>query len=211
MLSAIFKLLAAATAAFAIPASPRLNAALVPQAVPGPWCKNFGGGGFDVAFNFSLSAFNSTLDLEGEPLVFGQAGAVDGAEFKVFSTFASFPFNDFPTLSLNQGILKPDGDVSASNSGVADGTEPTFVFTTLDLPPPAQIWCGVASTSAHGGGTGNPQLAVNGDVDSFSLCRTGDQPTAQVNVVYKATADNFGAYIFDSCFPVKLEMVGLLD
>ena len=68
-----------------------------------------------------------------------------------------------------------------------------------------------ASTSAEGGGTGNPVLAVNNDADSFSLCRVTNDPNSQVNVVYNASTNNLGEYVFDTCYPVWLEMVGLLD
>ena len=88
MLAFAFAYLAAAAAVSASPVNVGrrgLNSELVPLTEPGPWCDGLGGGAFDIAHNFSLSAFNSTLDLVGEPLVFGQAGAVDGASFKVFS------------------------------------------------------------------------------------------------------------------------------
>ena len=55
---------------------------------------------------------------------------------------------------------------------------------------------------------GLPQLALNGDTDSFALCPPATAP-GQVNVIYKPTADNFGAYDFDACVAVKLHMVGL--
>ncbi|TCD71103.1 hypothetical protein EIP91_000197 [Steccherinum ochraceum] len=213
MLSLALAHLAVLTAVFASPVSldrRGLSLERVPAIAPGNACDGFGAGAFDTAYNFTLSAFNSTLDLKGEQLVLGQAGAIDGASFAVLSTFKSYHYDDFPSLSLLQGGLKPDGDRPGSAGEVADGTEPGFIIE--DNPPaPAPIYCGLASTSAHGGGTGNPQLAVNHDADSFSLCRTGTEATAQVNVVYKPTPDNFDKYIYDSCYPVKLEMVGLTD
>lgn len=57
---------------------------------------------------------------------------------------------------------------------------------------------------AHGG---YPQLALNGDTDSFSLCPTQTTVGAQVNVVYKATLNNYGQYIYAQCYPVKLYML----
>jgi len=218
MLALTFAQLAAATAALASPLSninhviPRgLNAQRVPAIAPGTSCEGLGAGAFDTAYNFSVSAFNSSFDLVGTPLVLGQAGATTGAEFKVFSTYESYPYNDFPTISMAQGGLTVDGEDSGAGVEVQDGDEPTFVITNLNTPAPAQVYCGLASTSAHGGGTGNPELAVNHDADSFALCRTGDSPIAQVNVVYKPTPNNTGSYIYDSCYPVKLQMVGLND
>ncbi len=53
---------------------------------------------------------------------------------------------------------------------------------------------------------GNSVLAVNGVMDGFSLCKQWDADNAQVNVVYKASANGFG-YIFDSCQPVFIELL----
>lgn len=51
-------------------------------------CDGLGGGGFDNASNFTVAAFNRTqpnANNTGAPLVLGQAGAILGAEFEVFS------------------------------------------------------------------------------------------------------------------------------
>ncbi len=73
-----------ATAAFAMPASKRQE--------PGPWCDGLGAGAFDVASGFSLAAYNTSTpnaNTTGAPLVFGQAGATDGASYKVLSVIPS--------------------------------------------------------------------------------------------------------------------------
>ena len=49
---------------------------------------------------------------------------------------------------------------------------------------------------------------MNGTADDFWLCPTGG-PTAQVNIVYKPTADNYGEYEFEACYNVRLYMLGL--
>ena len=54
----------------------------------GSWCDGLGGGAFDVANNFTLAALYRDLpnaNDTGVPIVVGQAGAVDGEEFKVLS------------------------------------------------------------------------------------------------------------------------------
>ena len=58
------------------------------RAILGPWCDNLGGGAFDNVSNFTVAAYNTTgtnTNTTGAPLVLGQAGAIDGASFKVFS------------------------------------------------------------------------------------------------------------------------------
>ena len=51
------------------------------------------------------------------------------------------------------------------------------------------------------GDAGLPLLAVNNDADSFSLCQT----TFENVVYYKAAPDR--GYDFDSCYPVKLQIL----
>ncbi|OBZ72803.1 hypothetical protein A0H81_06940 [Grifola frondosa] len=196
--------LALAGTSLALPAPPR-------RREPGAWCNNLGGGAFDIAYNFTLAAYNSTgtnTNSTGVPLVLGQAGATTGEEIKALSTYASFPYNDFPNLSLLEGALIPNGQATASDANVTAGEPPNFVVTNLNPPAPAQIYCAIADTDPAGGGTGYPILAVHGDPDSFSLCATGTSPRAQNNVVYKASANALG-YDFSSCYPVRLQLVGL--
>lgn len=64
-----------------------------------------------------------------------------------------------------------------------------------------------ADTDPAGGGTGLPLFAVNGKTDLFSLCKTDSSATALNNIVYNATADNLGAYEFDSCYRVVIQLI----
>ncbi|KAJ3490100.1 hypothetical protein NLI96_g1686 [Meripilus lineatus] len=173
-----------------------------------PGCVGLGGGAFDNISSFTLAAYNKTLpnaNSTGAPLVLGQAGAIVGASFKVLSTYASYPYDDYPGLTMvNGGIVRGD---SLVGTNITAGRFPGFILTGIDLPPPAQIYCGLASTSAHGGGTGFPKLAAFGDTESWSLCPNGNGPFKQVNVVYKATPDNFGSYIYDQCYAVDLQII----
>lgn len=68
------------------------------------------------------------------------------------------------------------------------------------------IICLKAQTDPDKGG--EPRLGVHGDADSFSLCRTSDSPSAMDVVVYNATRDG-GEYVYDTCRPVSLRMMGL--
>ncbi|GBE78920.1 hypothetical protein BKA93DRAFT_829460 [Sparassis latifolia] len=180
----------------------------------GSWCANLGGGAFDTARNFTLSAFNATTpDSGGAQLVLGQAGSTEGKEFGVLSTFASYPYNQFPSFSLNSGALLPNYEESgmySSDLSVAAGSPPTFEYSTQsqDLDPSAQIYCAVADTDPNGGSM-YPMLAVNEQTDGFSLCLTGDGANAQNNVVFQPTADNNGEYVYSSCYPVFVRLLGL--
>lgn len=77
--------LALAATSWALPAMFNLN---IPRSVPGPQCDGLGPGAFDIAYNFTLAAYNTTFpnaNSTGSPLVLGQAGAIPGASFKVLS------------------------------------------------------------------------------------------------------------------------------
>ncbi|KAI0692696.1 hypothetical protein C8T65DRAFT_669343 [Cerioporus squamosus] len=188
----------AATATVALPAAKRDLA---------PSCNLLGGGAFDTATNFTLAAWNTTLpnaNNTGVPLVLGQAGAIPGAEFKVLSTFASYPFNQYPSMSLDKGRLIPHGtNVAPAQAGtVPDGSEPGFVTSnTVDPEQGPQIYCAVADIDPAGHGTGHPFLAVNGDTDSFALCKDGSQN----NVVFKPTSGK--SYDVASCYAVKVQLI----
>ena len=83
MIFAGLALLSAAIAA--VSAAPALETR---QNTPGPQCAGLGLSAFDIAYNFTLAALNTTgtpANDTGVPLVLGQAGAIDGAEFKVLS------------------------------------------------------------------------------------------------------------------------------
>ena len=237
------------------------------RAILGPWCDNLGGGAFDNVSNFTVAAYNTTgtnTNTTGAPLVLGQAGAIDGASFKVFSvsrTLCQVPTTlgvspvlpaaymhmcvDVRDVSLQPVPLHcprrrpshperprhvPDchqrhhrglrGDLRREQLGrpyperadlVCRGefNSPCLLSSahpprrlerdplTLILPFPARQ----VDTDPSGHGTGHPFLAVNSDTDSFSLCMLNSQN----NVVYKAAAGN--AYDFDSCYPVKLQLI----
>jgi len=195
-------------------------AAPTARQIPSGPCANFIGG-FANATSFTLAALNVTLpnaNTTGAPLVLGQAGAVDGAEFEALSTWASYQFNQWPSLTLTNGGLTgnmdpPNTQGTTVSGGAANSTEVGFETTSFEGHPsaPSPVFCGVADTDPAGGGTGFPQLALNGHTDLFSLCMTGPagSPGSQNNVVYNASATNSAGFIFDTCYSVVLQMINL--
>ncbi|KAI0819734.1 hypothetical protein BC628DRAFT_1401273 [Trametes gibbosa] len=191
----------------AISAVAAFPAVKLPRAAPGPWCNGLGVGAFDEATNVTLAAWNSTgtnTNSTGAPLVLATGGSITGIEFRRMATWASFPFNDFPTVSLVNGTLIPNGEhtTPAQATIVEEGSQIGFVLRNSANPlQGAQIYCGVADVDPAGHGTGHPFLAVNGDTDSFQLCKVGSQ-----NVVFWKPIPDHGED-FASCYPIKVQII----
>ncbi|KAI0764149.1 hypothetical protein BD413DRAFT_483041 [Trametes elegans] len=171
-------------------------------------CAKFGAGGFDEAPNFTLTAWNvdgSNDNSTGVPLVLASGGATSGGSFLRLATWASYPYNQYPTLSLADGTLipnAPEGVTPAKASNVDDGAQLGFVSNNNVNPADgAKIYCAVADTDPAGHGTGHAFLAVNGDTGSFSLCKDGSQ-----NVVYYKAAEG-NSYDYSSCYPVRVQLI----
>ncbi|KAH9946590.1 hypothetical protein B0H21DRAFT_742874 [Amylocystis lapponica] len=134
--------LALASLALAAPAL-----ALPTRESTGAWCAGLGAGAFDTASNFTLAAHNTTAPAPGAALVLGQAGAIAGAQFGVLSTYASYPYDAWPTFALAAGALLPvpadASAVPASDVPVSAGAQPGWIITSRDPPAPAQIYCAV--------------------------------------------------------------------
>ncbi|KAI0791925.1 hypothetical protein C8Q75DRAFT_804978 [Abortiporus biennis] len=162
----------------------------------GPTCASLAAASLSFlnSSNFMLTAFFNNLpndNITGVPLVLGENGGADGKEFRVLSTFASFPSNDYPTINMINGGLVASGPDRLNAVGTAVGTNAEISFTVANPPvAPADIYCGIPSTSANG--CDNCQfarLSIETDTDSFSLCRP-TTPGGQVNVVYKADSSD---------------------
>ncbi|KZT63555.1 hypothetical protein DAEQUDRAFT_680177 [Daedalea quercina L-15889] len=201
MFSSLLALLAVTSIALASPLAPRTGA----------WCEGLGIT-YDTSYNFTLAALNTTLanaNSTGAPLVPGQNGATDGAEYEVLSTWATYPYLDFPTMSLVDGVLTPNSanGVPSYDMQAIEG-QPLQFFTTSESSsgPSAQIYCAIVDTDPDFQGL--PLLAVNGEADNFALCMSGDESYAQNNVVWRPTADNNGMYLYETCYNVTLQLVG---
>ncbi|KAI0076673.1 hypothetical protein K474DRAFT_1597602 [Panus rudis PR-1116 ss-1] len=180
----------------------------------GPWCDGLGGGAFDTASGFSLTAFRTSGDSTGIPIITASSGSTSQINSGVLADPASLPSpaSDFTlatTFNLSEGKLLPSPNFY--NQPVADidvqpGNAISFAFSNTQLPAAAQVYCAAAITDANGGFA--PILALHNDVDSFSICteKFGNHPMNLV--VYKASADS-ESFDFSTCFPVKLQLVGV--
>ncbi|KAH7876630.1 uncharacterized protein C8R40DRAFT_1097973 [Lentinula edodes] len=136
--------------------------------------------------NFTLAALNVTLpnvNLTGAPLVLGTAGAIDGESFDVTSTYASYPYNDFPSLALVDGNLRA---FSRQGSWHTNASVP-LLHGSLDWTT-SSLYSSAASTAFTAeSGTGNfSVLAFNGTANLWYLCPS-DAPGLPQNSVYYNT------------------------
>lgn len=113
----------------------------------------------------------------------------------VLSTWVSYPYNDVPLQDGGSPRLTRLARIAEAGLAI------------LGVAPPYQVYCAVMNDDPAQGRY--PLLPVNGDTDSLSLCPSGSYAGEQVNVIYQATADNYGAYLYDECVSVKLHIVGL--
>ncbi|KAI0933310.1 hypothetical protein AcV7_004817 [Taiwanofungus camphoratus] len=178
-------------------------------------CTGLGQDAYDTASDFTLTAYNLTLpnaNTTGAPLVLGSgpAGTSGQASVAVLVTYASYSRNDWPgpNMTLASGALTPapEGGLVASNTNVTAGDAVSFIVTDPQFSSPGpQIYCAVPQTDESD--LEWVALAVNGDTQDFSLCTTVDG-SAQDNVIYHATVDNGGQYDYDSCYSIRVQLVG---
>ncbi|KAJ4483870.1 hypothetical protein J3R30DRAFT_1844026 [Lentinula aciculospora] len=139
------------------------------------------------AKNFTLAALNTTLpnaNSTGAPLVLGAAGGIDGGSIEVTSTYASFPYNMFPSLGLQEGNLLAFSDQqilhTSANVPLLHGSLDWFTSSIYNSTGSA------AFTAASGSGDFSV-LAFNGSADSWYLCPS-DAPGKPQNSVYYNTS-----------------------
>ncbi|KAI9058911.1 hypothetical protein FKP32DRAFT_1596783 [Trametes sanguinea] len=190
--------------AVAITAAASTMAHPMARASSNPACDGLGAGAFDTASSFTIGAINTTLpnaNITGAPIVVNSAGATKDASFWHLGTWAQYPSPlQYTSISLVNGTLIIDGDgaTPAQATTVDAGNSLEWFSRSTAVPSEgAQIYCAVSPP----GNQGSPILAVNGDTDSFSLCQTSFE-----NVVYYKAAPDRG-YDFDSCYPVKLQLI----
>ncbi|KAJ3726865.1 hypothetical protein C8R42DRAFT_394792 [Lentinula raphanica] len=139
------------------------------------------------AQNFTLAALNTTLpnaNTTGAPLVLGTAGGIDGGSMEVTSTYASYPYNDFPSLGLANGTLsafsKQQSLRTTAYVPLLHGSLDWFTSSIYSTDP------STAFTAVSGSGNFST-LAFNGTADLWYLCPS-DMPGLPQNSVYFNTS-----------------------
>ncbi|KAF8637051.1 hypothetical protein AX16_010906 [Volvariella volvacea WC 439] len=169
----------------------------------------------ELSYRFTLAAVNVTYtpgaNSIGAPLVLGQNGVSGGIAFHVTSTYYSYPYNSYPSISLTNSQLKAyrsDG-TTMTNSTMSTSTNPITGFTRTSLSwwtssiytgPGPQVFSALLPDPASTGSY--PLLAVYGDADNWSLCGTGNYPLAQTNLYYNVAAN-------DDCYRVRVNILPL--
>ncbi|KAL0959058.1 hypothetical protein HGRIS_014358 [Hohenbuehelia grisea] len=185
----------------------------------------------DLPYNFTLAAWNTTLpntNSTGAPLVLGQNGATSGFSLQVTSTWASYPYNEYPVLSLIGGTLRAytrQGEWITNATSVFAGRPMGWVTTRMRTTAvaakdfavtPLQSGTVPQPSPAPGPGASvpaetEPELPLLyglGTADLWSLCPTGSGPFAQTNVVFNASASPpWAGYNPADCFSVRLHIV----
>ncbi|KAJ7136391.1 hypothetical protein C8R43DRAFT_894048 [Mycena crocata] len=169
----------------------------------------------DLPCSFTLAAWNATRDNSnstGVPLVLGQDGATDGASYEVTSTYASYPYNVYPTISLSNGSLRAyraSGSWLTNATAVTSGGLLSWYTSALFDHGAARIYTAVQAST-------NPRrlraLAAYGTDNLWSLCPF-DGALPQTNIVFNVSADrdpglNLG-FNPRRCWKVRIHLVPL--
>ncbi|KAF9042956.1 hypothetical protein BJ165DRAFT_1348900 [Panaeolus papilionaceus] len=169
----------------------------------------------NLKYPFTLAAFNDTLpksNSTGAPLVLGQAGSTRGLYFYVTSTYASYPYNDYPELALVDGELHAftrAGQWITNATEVRSGGTLGWTSSTIYTSPAPQIYSAIKNPSYQ-----YPLLAAHGVSTLWSLC-TFPNTYPQNNVVFNvsaATPSSPGGQLpFDpnSCYSVLIDILPL--
>ncbi|KAF8344816.1 hypothetical protein F5887DRAFT_885820 [Amanita rubescens] len=166
----------------------------------------------DLSYYFKLGAWNTSLpntNETGVPLVLGQNGASAGLSFQVTSTYYSYPYDDFPFLSLNNGSLRayrPSG-ISITNATTPQRGYPLGWVSSTLYTRPASTGFSVIRAPAYR----FPVLAFDGIEDLWSLCPFKGF-RGQSNVVYDVETDEgipeaWTGFDTKDCYSVRLYVI----
>ncbi|KAF8638633.1 hypothetical protein AX17_002058 [Amanita inopinata Kibby_2008] len=166
----------------------------------------------DLPYNFTLSAWNTTLpnaNSTGVPLVLGQNGASAGLSFQVTATFASYPYNDFPILGLVDGSLRAyraSGFWMTNATAVHSGGSFGWVSSTFYSRPATRDFTVVRAPAYQ-----YPVLAVNGREDLWSLCPFRGF-RGQTEVLFNVSADGMMPHTIlgfdpEECYETRIHVI----
>ncbi|KZT21851.1 hypothetical protein NEOLEDRAFT_1138857 [Neolentinus lepideus HHB14362 ss-1] len=202
-------------ALLALVAAPLVSAfpSLSERQSSGSWCSGLGGAAYDVAYNFTLAALNTSLpnaNTTGAPIVLNSAANGAGAGVYGLATYNTQPgtIDTYPNFTLVHGVLtanEPSAPQCAPVSSGASSGEPVGFSGNCSAPAsPHQVFCSVANTDpAHGS---LPILALNNHDTLFSICHQNSSTPVDI-LVYNATSKS-DSYNFDSCYSVTVHLVG---
>ncbi|KIM43838.1 hypothetical protein M413DRAFT_68669 [Hebeloma cylindrosporum] len=168
-----------------------------------------------LPYNFTLAAVNVTLpnaNQTGAPLVLGQDGASSGISFYVTSTYASFPYNDYPTLGLVNHTLRAyrqDGSWNTNATEVKSGGTLGWVTSTKYRQLAPDVYSAIREPDDE-----YALLAAHGFSNLWSLCPfPGNRP--QTNVVFNISAADDTRSSASSpdpalCYPVRINIVPIV-
>ncbi|KAF9555394.1 hypothetical protein CPC08DRAFT_134174 [Agrocybe pediades] len=131
-------------------------------------------------------------------------GASTGISFYVTSTYASYPYDDYPTLALVNKTLRAyttSGRWITNATDVSSGGTLGWVTTTIYAHPAPEVYSAVKVPAYE-----HPLLAVHGFHNLWSLCPfPGTYP--QTNIVFNASDSSILAYDRAACYPVVITMI----
>ncbi|KAJ7933342.1 hypothetical protein B0H13DRAFT_1856114 [Mycena leptocephala] len=143
----------------------------------------------DLPCKFSLAAWNVTwhnANSTGSPLLLGQLA--DGTTNEVTSTYASYPYNVYPTLSLTNGSLR------------------TYRASGVWLTHATAVTSGGLLSWADLGPTRLPALAAYGFDDLWSQCPETGVPV-QTSVFFNISDVGIKVEQSRKCWRVRLHLV----
>jgi hypothetical protein len=118
----------------------------------------------------------------------------------VTSTYASFPYDDYPYLGLVDGSLRAyaaDGSWTTNATEVQSGGPIGWVTSTLYRANAPQVYSSLESDPYY-------LLAAHGFYDLWSLCPF--PASGQTNVVFNVS-DASQDYDSTQCYPVQIHVV----
>ncbi|CAK5276475.1 unnamed protein product [Mycena citricolor] len=162
----------------------------------------------DLGCRFSLAAWNMTEQYTNTtmmPLVLANNAPFDGPSYEITSTFASYPVNVYPTLSLVNGSLRAyraSGAWLTNATAVQNGDLLTWYTSPLFNHDAARIYSVVQSPVGM-------SLSAYGEAGLWFLCSIQSKFTPpMMSVVFNLTRDSHVDVVDpDACWSTRITLV----